>query len=108
MAPDFEAPADGDGNNVYLVRIGVSDGTTSDTLDLMVTVTDTGPDEFAVPRVGVGFSQPLFVAPVPDGSGRGFVVQKGGLIRILDPARSEEPTSELRSLMRISYAAFCL
>src|SRR3546814_13554431 len=31
-------------------------------------------------------SQPLFVAPVPDGSGRVFVVQKGGLIRILDPA----------------------
>jgi glucose/arabinose dehydrogenase len=84
-APDFEAPADADGNNVYLVTLGVSDGTTSDTLGLTVTVTDTGPDEFAVTRVGVGFSQPLFVAPVPDGSGRIFVVQKTGLIRILNP-----------------------
>src|SRR3546814_20303544 len=52
----------------------------------MGTVTDHGPDEFGGTRVGVGFSQPLFVAPVPDGSGRVFVVQKGGLIRILDPA----------------------
>ena len=85
-APDFEAPADADGNNIYLVTIGVSDGTTSDTLGLTVTVTDTGPDEFAVTRVGAGFGQPLFVAPVPDGSGRVFVVQKTGLIRILNPA----------------------
>lgn len=84
-APDFEAPADADGNNIYLVSLGLSDGTTSDTLGLTVTVTDTGPDEFAVTRVGAGFSQPLLVAPVPDGSGRVFVVQKTGLIRILDP-----------------------
>src|SRR3546814_21080907 len=54
MAPDFEAPADGAGNNVYLVRIGVSDGTPSDTLALMVTVTDTAPDELAATRRGGG------------------------------------------------------
>src|SRR3546814_1971357 len=30
------------------------------------------------------------------------------LLRQLDPARSEEHTSELQSLMRISYAVFCL
>src|SRR3546814_18591332 len=30
------------------------------------------------------------------------------LARILAAARSEEPTSELQSLMRISYAVFCL
>src|SRR3546814_2068771 len=28
--------------------------------------------------------------------------------RVVDPARSEEHTSELQSLMRISYAVFCL
>src|SRR3546814_6232449 len=31
-----------------------------------------------------------------------------GGVRVHDPARSEEHTSELQSLMRISYAVFCL
>lgn len=84
--PDFEAPADADRNNVYLVQIGVSDGTTSATLDLAVTVTNAGTDSFRVTRVGTGFSQPLYLAPVPDGTGRVFVVEKAGRIRILNPA----------------------
>lgn len=85
VPPDFEVPTDADGNNVYLVRIGVSDGQASATLDLAVTVTNSGPDGFRVARVGTGFVQPLFVAPVPDGTGRVFVVEKGGRIRILTP-----------------------
>jgi glucose/arabinose dehydrogenase len=86
QAPDFEAPADADGNNVYQVQLAVSDGMTSTTLDLSVTVTNGGPDGFRVRRVGTGFSQPLYLTAVPDGSGRVLVVQQGGLIRILDPA----------------------
>ncbi|HYC80943.1 MAG TPA: PQQ-dependent sugar dehydrogenase [Solirubrobacterales bacterium] len=82
---DFEVPADSDRNNVYLVRIAVSDGTTSAVLDLAVTVTNVGPDNFRVRLVKAGFSQPLFVAPVPDGSGRIFVVEKAGRIRLLNP-----------------------
>src|SRR3546814_5833700 len=35
-------------------------------------------------------------------------VKKGEVIATIDPARSEEHTSELQSLMRISYAVFCL
>src|SRR3546814_10810400 len=31
-----------------------------------------------------------------------------GRLDILDPGRSEEHTSELQSIMRISYAVFCL
>src|SRR3546814_3655752 len=31
-----------------------------------------------------------------------------GVLVVAPPARSEEPTSELQSLMRISYAVFCL
>src|SRR3546814_6647035 len=37
---------------------------------------------------------------------RALVEQRQGLLRLL--ARSEEHTSELQSLMRISYAVFCL
>src|SRR3546814_2450397 len=53
-----------------------------------------------------------FVVPRPPGSGC-FDASTNGLASGLDPleapaARSEEHTSELQSLMRISYAVFCL
>src|SRR3546814_3285792 len=35
-------------------------------------------------------------------------VRRGQLLMTLDSVRSEEHTSELQSLMRISYAVFCL
>ena len=38
--PDFEAPADSDGNNVYLVTVVASDGTNSNSTDVIVTVTN--------------------------------------------------------------------
>lgn len=85
VPPDFEDPTDADANNVYLVQIAVSDGMTSTVQDLVVNVTNVGPDAFRVARVGVGFNQPLFVAAVPDASGRVFVVERPGRIRILNP-----------------------
>jgi hypothetical protein len=39
-APNFEAPIDADGNNVYVVQIAISDGTRSQTHELSITVTD--------------------------------------------------------------------
>src|SRR3546814_3459117 len=48
---------------------------------------------------------------VPDGGSREEPVGIGldtGLARAVFPERSEEHTSELQSLMRISYAVFCL
>src|SRR3546814_6194232 len=51
--------------------------------------------------------------PVPAADVAGVDAQaRGAILRRLDPApvveRSEEHTSELQSLMRISYAVFCL
>src|SRR3546814_5254397 len=42
-----------------------------------------------------------------DGSGRAFVAIRGVGVTLVQ-SRSEEHTSELQSLMRISYAVFCL
>ena len=84
--PDFEAPADADGNNVYLLQLSVSDGQASATLTLAVTVTDRTDGVFRVRRVASGFSAPLYLTAVPDNSGRVFVVQQGGQIRILNPS----------------------
>ncbi len=84
-SPDFEAPADANGDNVYQVNIQVSDGTATATLSLSITVTNGSNDNFRVRRVATGLSTALFVAPVPDGSGRIYVVQQSGRIRIVTP-----------------------
>lgn len=83
--PDFEAPTDANGDNIYQVTLSASDGALSATLALTVTVTNA-PGAIAVRRVGTGFASPLFAAGRGDGSGRIFVIEKGGLIRILNPA----------------------
>ncbi|WP_374624409.1 beta strand repeat-containing protein, partial [Devosia sp.] len=41
-APDYEMPADADGNNVYEVVVSASDGALTDTQTISVTVTDVG------------------------------------------------------------------
>src|SRR3546814_3431678 len=52
----------------------------------------------------IGF--PLVVKPVMSSSGKGQSTVRNAAA--IDAARSEEHTSELQSLMRISYAVFCL
>ena len=39
-SPDFEMPADANGDNVYMVTVKASEGTDMDTLEVTVTVTD--------------------------------------------------------------------
>src|SRR3546814_1369348 len=46
-----------------------------------------------------------FILPPREASPLAFAAAIGGLVSLL---RSEEHTSELQSLMRISYAVFCL
>src|SRR3546814_1043363 len=43
-----------------------------------------------------------------DGDAAAFALGAGGVDRHVEHRRSEEHTSELQSLMRISYAVFCL
>jgi glucose/arabinose dehydrogenase len=88
-APDFEAPADADRDNVYRVELSVSDGQASATLALSVTVTNAGSDALVVRRVGSGFSEPLYLTGFPENSGRVLVVEKGGRVRLLSPASGQ-------------------
>lgn len=83
-APNFEAPADTDGDNVYQVQLRVSDGALSATRDLAVTVTNSR-EGIAVRRLATGFSQPVMVSAIPNDS-RVIVIEKGGGIWLLDPA----------------------
>ena len=81
--PNFEAPADANGDNVYQVTLAVSDGSLSDTLNLQVTVANSN-EGIAVRRIATGFSQPLYVAGIP-GDRRVLVLEKTGNIMLLDP-----------------------
>jgi Ca2+-binding RTX toxin-like protein len=62
-APDFEAPADVDGNNVYDVIVRASDGALSDTQSLSVTVTDVA----GVKIVGTAADNMIDIAPTVAG-----------------------------------------
>ncbi|OYW44270.1 MAG: hypothetical protein B7Z08_02950 [Sphingomonadales bacterium 32-68-7] len=84
--PDFENPADAGGNNVYDVTLSVSDGEASATQAFQITVTNVAGTGFTLQRVGTGFAQPVFLTALPDASGRVLVVERGGRIRLLDPA----------------------
>lgn len=85
-APDFEIPGDANRDNIYQVDLAVSDGMANATLSLSVAVTDIAETAFRVRRVAVGLNQPAFLAPVPDGSGRVFVVELGGRVLLLSPS----------------------
>lgn len=84
--PRFATPTDADRNNIYLIQLAVSDGMVSTMLDLSITVTQANAGAFAVRRVATGFSSPLYLTAIPDGTGRVLVVEQGGKVRILTPS----------------------
>lgn len=82
---DFENPSDANADNVYEVTLEARDGRGGvATLNLQISVTDEI-DPIAVRRVGAGFTQPLGLIALPDGSGRVLVLEKTGRIRVLTP-----------------------
>jgi len=91
--PDFEGPTDANADNVYLVQITASDGTQTATLPLSVTVTDVTGAPLRVRRVVTGLDFPMFLAPVPDNTGRVFVVERAGRIRLLSPGNGAIATT---------------
>jgi glucose/arabinose dehydrogenase len=90
--PDFEAPTDVGADNVYNLQVAVSDGNDARALNVAITVTNAGPDNFVVNRVATGFNQPVFLAPLPDGTGRVFVVERAGRIALLNPTNGTSTT----------------
>src|SRR3546814_6956069 len=62
----------------------------------------------ADPAVRTAWLNDCFLPPDVLDWALNVVVARSGARTILIDARSEEPTSELQSLLRISYAVFCL
>ena len=85
-APDVSAPADADGDNVYLVELTASDGVDDATLALQITVVAGAA---SMRRIAMGLEAPMFVIDVGDGTGRLFVGERGGQIEILHADRDD-------------------
>lgn len=98
MPPDFETPTDANLDNVYLVEIVVSDGRASVTLPLAVTVNDVASVPLRVRRVASGLASPVFLAPVPDRTGRVFVLELPGRVRLLTPSSGAVATTPMLDL----------
>ncbi|MCR9130676.1 MAG: cadherin repeat domain-containing protein [Alphaproteobacteria bacterium] len=106
-APDFEAPADANGDNVYIINIEASDGSLTDTLQVLVNVTDVNeaPVILSVPAGGFDENQTFvgtLVAQDPEGgaltitlggpdAGLFTVDSATGVISLLAPEDFENP-----------------
>jgi T1SS-143 domain-containing protein len=73
-APNFEAPTDNGGNNVYDVIVQVSDGSLTDTQSISVTVTDAND-----PPVGV--ADRVYTNASSSGNGTTIVLQNSWLVK---------------------------
>src|SRR3546814_5022047 len=90
-----------------LLQAGTSDGSLALTLDGTVqgeSVVNLRPG--GVDANGLAYDRTGDTITI--GAGGGFSIGATDLANITTPERSEEHTSELQSLMRISYAVFCL
>lgn len=81
-SPNFDLPADADADNVYQVQIGASDGKSTTTQTVAVSVTNSK-EGVAVRRIATGFTDPVAIAPVSDTAM--LVAEKAGRVFLLDP-----------------------
>src|SRR3546814_10720978 len=73
------------------------------TLFRSLAVTSEGEAQLRTAKPGVARAQDRILHPIPQAQRDAFITSLRQLVE-----RSEEHTSELQSLMRISYAVFCL
>jgi glucose/arabinose dehydrogenase len=59
--------------------------------DAPFRVAEGAPVALGLHREAEGFVQPVFLTEAPDGSGRRFVVEQGGRVRILTPGAAHHP-----------------
>lgn len=88
-APNFEAPADANGDNIYEITLNASDGRTHTTQDLRITVTNDR-EGIAVQRVASGFVQPIQIYKDPENAGRLYVAERRGIIYSLNLSTGEK------------------
>lgn len=95
--PDFEAPADAGANNVYDISFTASDGTSTVTHNVAITVTNVAAG-FRVRRVVSGMSAPVYAVGLPDGSGRVAIVERAGRIRVINPVTGAFESTDLLNI----------
>lgn len=95
--PDFEAPADAGGNNVYDISFTASDGAMTATQNVAITVANVA-SGFRVRRVTASTSAPIFAAGLPDGSGRVAIVERAGKVRVINPATGNFEATDLLNI----------
>lgn len=83
-APDYDLPVDDYYDNIYIVRLQVSNGSESVTQTVNITVTNSF-EGISVERVGTGFNQPTFLLGVP-GSDDVYVLERAGAVYRLTPS----------------------
>ncbi|MCW4460453.1 PQQ-dependent sugar dehydrogenase [Sphingomonas sp. BT-65] len=83
--PNYDLPADANGDNIYEVQLRASDGTLSNTLNLQITVTNSV-EGIRVRRILGALWEPFFAAPDPRDSGRLLLGSHGGRAYLIYPA----------------------
>ena len=107
-APDFDAWADANRDNRYQVRVGASDGSLTDTLDVTVTVTNvneppaiSGPASVNYAEHGAGTvatygvtdpERGTVIWEALEGTDRDAFTFSGGVLRFKTPPDFEDPT----------------
>ena len=88
--PDFESPADADGDNEYLVTVEADDGTYTATRNVVVTVTDVEDD--APPVIGGTLLDKFDTNPQNGQIDKGEVVD--AIIAFVTPGVSDKPSKK--------------